>query len=44
MSNTVVNLTNLKLAQAQLYTFYLSQSFTPTPAQPTLSHFEKDLL
>ena len=43
MKDTVINLTNFQLTKPQLYIFYLSQSFTPTPKLPNLSIFERDL-
>ena len=43
MKDTVINLTDLQLKKPQLYIFYLSQSFAPTPKLPNLAVFEKDL-
>ena len=43
MSKTVINLTDYELSPAELYVFYLSQSFAPTLPLPNLSIFEKDL-
>ena len=43
MKDTVINLTNFQLTKPQLYIFYLSQSFAPTPKLPNLSIFERDL-
>ena len=43
MKDTVINLTDLQLTKPQLYIFYLSQSFAPTPKLPNLTVFEKDL-
>ena len=43
MSRTVINLTSLELTPHQLYIFYLSHSFAPTPPLPNMSNFEKDL-
>ena len=43
MKDTVINLTDIQLTKPQLYIFYLSQSFSPTPKMPNLSIFERDL-
>ena len=43
LKDTVINLSDVNLTKEQLYLFYLSQSFAPTPGLPNLSTFEKDL-
>lgn len=43
LENTVINLTDLQLTPEQLYIFYLSHSFAPTPPLPNLSRFQEDL-
>ena len=43
MSRTVVNLTDKTLSKEQLYVFFLSHKFAPTPPLPDLSRFENDL-
>ena len=43
MKDTVVNLTDKELTKEQLYAFYLSHKFAPTPSLPDLSCFENDL-
>jgi len=43
MSRTVVNLTDKELTKEQLYVFFLSHKFAPTPPLPDLSRFENDL-
>ena len=43
MENTVVNLTDKVLTKEQLFVFYLSHKFAPTPPLPDLSKFENDL-
>ena len=43
MNKTVINLTNLSLSKEQLYIFYLSQSFAPTPNLPNQVVFENDM-
>ena len=37
MSRTVVNLTDKELTKEQLYVFFLSHKFAPTPPPPTRS-------
>ena len=43
MSRTVFNLTDKELTKEQLYVFFLSHKFAPTPPLPDLSGFENDL-
>ena len=43
MKDTVVNLTDKELSKKQLFAFYLSHKFAPTPSLPDLSQFENDL-
>ena len=43
MKDTVVNLTDKELSKEQLFAFYLSRKFAPTPSLPDLSRFENDL-
>ena len=42
LQDTVINLTDLQLSPEQLYIFYLSHSFAPTPPLPNLSRFQED--
>ena len=43
MKDTVVNVTDKELSKKQLFAFYLSHKFAPTPSLPDLSQFENDL-